>query len=278
MKKWPVTLSTTEPYNYIGLVQVRQSNRASEILEATITQNGKPYDLTGCKVYFEAIIGNNAVELGCKVIDAQKGIIEYIFSDYTLQKPGAVTANLKITREGFTDTTQDFTYFVLRAVSQTEIETGSYWQSVQDLIQDLEDFINSGMVDFDKWMENSQEQYEKWFDSIKEILMGIDPGGKMLKELMDARKDVQGALHGSISERLLADMQYIYEELMRHHYTLKAFEISSLEILQDDNFSKNHQVEKVGTVDFDVEDGALVIATIDDKKQNVFKLEKVGSI
>lgn len=278
MKKWSVTLSTTEPHNYIGLVQVRQSNRASEVLEATITQNGKPYDLTGCKIYFEAIVGNNAVELGCKVINAQKGIIEYIFDDYALQKPGAVTANLKIMRDGFTDTTQDFTYFVLRAVSQTEIETGSYWQSVQDLIQDLEDFINSGMVDFDKWMENSQEQYEKWFDSIKEILMGIDPGGKMLKELMDARKDVQGVLHGSISERLLADMQYIYEELMRHHYTLKAFEISSLEILQDDNFSKNHQVEKVGSVNYEVDDGALVIATIDDKKQNVFKLEKVGSI
>lgn len=52
-----------------------------------------------------------------------------------------------------------------------------------------------------------------WFESIKDILKTIDPGGTMLAELMDARVDIQGKRHNSISERLLADMNYLYQKL-----------------------------------------------------------------
>ena len=41
----------------------------------------------------------------------------------------------------------------------------------------------------------------------------VDPGGTMLAELMDARVDIQGVRHNSISERLLADMDYLYQKL-----------------------------------------------------------------
>jgi hypothetical protein len=51
-----------------------------------------------------------------------------------------------------------------------------------------------------------------------------------------------------------------------------------VDILQDDVFSDNHEVEKIGTVNNVNDEGALVIATIDDPKQNVFTLEKVGVI
>ncbi|BDP93296.1 hypothetical protein EfmGK941_03010 [Enterococcus faecium] len=50
------------------------------------------------------------------------------------------------------------------------------------------------------------------------------------------------------------------------------------DILQDDLFSDNHEVEKIETVEFPIEEGALIIATVDDPKQNVFTLEKVGVI
>lgn len=73
MAKWNVVLSTTEPYNYVGMIQVRQGNKNSEVMEATITENGIPYDLTGCKVYFESVVGDKyPVQLGTKVIDAKK--------------------------------------------------------------------------------------------------------------------------------------------------------------------------------------------------------------
>lgn len=51
-----------------------------------------------------------------------------------------------------------------------------------------------------------------------------------------------------------------------------------VDILQDDLFSKNHEVEKIGTINNSIEEGALVIATVDDPVQNVFTLEKVGVI
>lgn len=38
MAKWNVVLSTTEPYNYIGIINVRQGNRNSEVMEAIITE------------------------------------------------------------------------------------------------------------------------------------------------------------------------------------------------------------------------------------------------
>ncbi|WP_141754704.1 MULTISPECIES: BppU family phage baseplate upper protein, partial [Enterococcus] len=54
MAKWNVILSTTEPYNYVGMIQVRQGNKNTEVMEATIVENGLPYDLSECKVYFES--------------------------------------------------------------------------------------------------------------------------------------------------------------------------------------------------------------------------------
>ncbi|EMQ0453481.1 phage baseplate upper protein, partial [Enterococcus faecium] len=100
----------------------------------------------------------------------------------------------------------------------------------------------------------------------------------MLAELMDARVDIQGVRHASISERLLADMDYLYQKLRATLFTIEYGEIEVTDILQDDLFSDNHEVEKVGTVEFPIEEGALIIATVDDPKQNVFTLEKVGVI
>ena len=117
-----------------------------------------------------------------------------------------------------------------------------------------------------------------WFESIKDILKTIDPGGTMLAELMDARVDIQGKRHNSISERLLAYMNYLYQKLRTSLFTIEYAEIEVVDILQDDLFSRNHEIEKVETIESNISEGALVIATIDDEKQNVFTLEKVGVI
>lgn len=302
MAKWNVVLSTTEPYNYVGMIQVRQGNKNSEVMEATITENGMPYDLTGCKVYFESVVGDKyPVQLGTKVIDAKKGKIQYTFDQYSMQYLHRQTADFIIYKEDeLIATTQDFSYFVIKAVSKTEGEMGSYWQTVEDLIADMTAFINENKGDFTDWMnarkkefeqwrqdqqntfkawrEGQETDYLKWFESIKDILKSIDPGGVMLAELMDARVDIQGVRHASISERLLADMDYLYQKLRATLFTIEYGEIEVTDILQDDLFSDNHEVEKVGTVEFPIEEGALIIATVDDPKQNVFTLEKVGVI
>lgn len=291
MAKWNVALSTTEPYNYVGMIQVRQGNKNSETMEATISQNGIPVDLSRCKAYLEAILSNGfAIQRAVKIIDAKNGKIQYTFDEYSMQALHRQTANFVFYQgEDVIATTQDFSYFVIKAVSKTEGEMGSYWQTVEDLIADMVAFINENKGDFTAWMnarkkefeawrDTQKEDYLTWFNSIKDILAQIDPGGTMLLELMEARVDIQGVCHESISKRLLADMEYLYQKLRATLFTIEYGEIEVTDILQDDLFSENHEVEKIGTVNYPIEEGALVIATVDDPKQNVFTLEKVGVV
>lgn len=302
MAKWNVTLSTTEPYNYVGMINVRQGNRNTEVMEAAIVENGRPYDLTGCKVYFESIVGEKfPVQLGAKIVDAKNGKIQYTFDQYSMQSLHRQTADFMIMKgTDVIGTTQDFSYFVVKAVSKTEGEMGSYWQSVEDLIADMAAFINENQGDFTDWMNARKNEFEKWreyqqttfeawrngqetdyltwFESIKDILKSVDPGGVMLSELMDARVDINGVRHDSITKRLKADAEYLYTKLRETLYTLPYGHIEVVEILQDDAFSTNHEVEFIKDVQSTISEGALVIATVDDPKQNVFKLVEVGEI
>ncbi|EJG4577985.1 phage baseplate upper protein, partial [Enterococcus faecalis] len=192
---------------------------------------------------------------------------------------------------------QNFSYFVIKAASKTKGEMGSYWQSIEDLIADMTAFINENKGDFTVWMNARKEEFEKWrknqqdtfeawrngqesdyllwFESIKDILKTVDPGGTMLAELIDARVDVQGVRHNSLTERLLADMDYLYQKLEKRLFTKKYSEISTLYLLQDDNFSVNHEIKIVGNTENPKNEGALIIATIDDAQQNTFKIGSV---
>ena len=300
MVKWQATLSTTEPYNYIGIQNVRQGNRNTEVLEAILVENALPLDLTGCEVFFESVIDKKyPIQRSAEIVNAKKGIIHYTFDEYSMQSLHRQEAYFSIHKgDNLIGATQNFSYFVVNAASKTEGEMGSYWQSIEDLIADMTAFINENKGDFTAWMNARKEEFEKWrknqqdtfeawrngqetdylkwFESIKDILKTVDPGGTMLAELMDARVDIQGVRHNSLSERLLADMDYLYQRLEERLFTLKHGNVSTLEILQDDSFSTNHQVKVIGSVNRPMKDGALIIATIDDGKQNTFRIEGVS--
>ncbi|EHR4369808.1 phage baseplate upper protein [Enterococcus faecalis] len=289
MVKWQAILSTTEPYNYIGIQNVRQGNRNTEVLEAVLVENALPLDLTGCEVFFESVIDNKyPIQRAAKIVNAKKGIIQYTFDEYSMQLLHRQEAYFSIHKgDNLIGSTQNFSYFVVNAVSKTEGEMGSYWQSIEDLIADMTAFINENKGDFTDWMNARKEEFEawrdaqktdftSWFESIKDILKTVDPGGTMLVELMDARVDIQGVRHNSLSERLLSDMDYLYQRLEERLFTLKHGNVSTLEILQDDSFSTNHQVKVIGNVNRPMKDGALIIAKIDDEKQNTFRIEGVS--
>ncbi|BDP76718.1 hypothetical protein EfmAA242_09460 [Enterococcus faecium] len=302
MAKWNVILSTTEPYNYVGMIQVRQGNKNTEVMEATIVENGLPYDLSECKVYFESVVGGKyPVQLETRIVDAKKGKIKYIFDKYSMQCLHRQTANFIIFKgEDLIGTTQDFSYFVINAVSKTEGEMGSYWQSIEDLIADMTDFINENKGDFTDWTGSETEAINaaaevfgtkggpRMADAIRRGTLNLEDLAKTAGEsggavgdtfeLMDARVDLQGVRHESISERFLSDLNYLYQKMKAALFTIEYGEIEVTDILQDDLFSDNHEVEKIETVEFPIEEGALIIATVDDPKQNVFTLEKVGVI
>lgn len=268
MKKWEVTLSTTEPFNYIGIVKVRQGNVNSEVLRASIIENGQVLDLTGYKATIQTVIGNYPVERACTIADPKKGIVEYVFDAYTMQTPGRQRATIVFYKgDSLVGSTQDFSYFVVQAVSKTDAETGSYWQSVDDLIKDMTDYINAGQGDFDQW-----------FDSVKDILASIDPGGKLLLEVVNARIDLSGVTHPSLSDRLRTDLIYIRDYLLSKNYVLWSGDVNGYSILQDDKFSQNHTLQLIGQVIASEKNGALIIATIDDTKQGIFELQIAGEV
>ncbi|MBD9774272.1 phage baseplate upper protein [Enterococcus faecalis] len=299
MSKWQATLSTTEPYNYVGIINVRQGNKNTEKLEVNIVENALPLDLTNCKVFFESVISNKyPIQRPATVIDARSGIIQYTFDEYSMQSLHRQEAYFTIYNgEELIGSTQNFSYFVIKAASKTAGEMGSYWQSIEDLIADMTAFINENKGDFTAWMNARKEEFEKWrknqqdtfeawrngqesdyllwFESIKDILKTVDPGGTMLAELMDARVDIKGVRHNSLAERLLADMDYLYQKLEKRLFTKKYSEISTLYLLQDDNFSVNHEIQIVGNTENPKNEGALIIATIDDAQQNTFKIGSV---
>ncbi|HFK2845072.1 TPA: phage baseplate upper protein [Enterococcus faecalis] len=299
MSKWQATLSTTEPYNYVGIINVRQGNKNTEKLEVNIVENALPLDLTNCKVFFESVISNKyPIQRPATVVDARSGIIQYTFDEYSMQSLHRQEAYFTIYNgEELIGSTQNFSYFVIKAASKTEGEMVSYWQSIEDLIADMTAFINENKGDFTVWMNARKEEFEKWrknqqdtfeawrngqesdyllwFESIKDILKTVDPGGTMLAELIDARVDVQGVRHNSLTERLLADMDYLYQKLEKRLFTKKYIEISTLYLLQDDNFSVNHEIQIVGNTENPKNEGALIIATIDDAQQNTFKIGSV---
>ncbi|EHB6453978.1 phage baseplate upper protein, partial [Enterococcus faecalis] len=286
MVKWQATLSTTEPYNYVGIINVRQGNKNTETLEVNIVENALPLDLTNCKVFFESVISNKyPIQRPATVVDARSGIIQYTFDECSMQSLHRQEAYFTIYNgEELIGSTQNFSYFVIKAASKTEGEMGSYWQSIEDLIADMTAFINENKGDFTAWMNARKEEFEKWrknqqdtfeawrngqesdyllwFESIKDILKTVDPGGTMLAELIDARVDVQGVRHNSLTERLLADMDYLYQKLEKRLFTKKYSEISTLYLLQDDNFSVNHEIKIVGNTENPKNEGALIIATI----------------
>lgn len=199
MKKWSVILTTTEPENYVGIIKVRQGNKNTEVLQAAITENGLPLDLTDCTATFQSVIGGlYPVERPVKVTNAKNGIVEYIFDDYTMQSLGRQTANFTIKKgDELIGSTQNFTYFVINAVSKTPGEWGSYWQSAEDLLNDMRDYLNAGKGDF-----------QSWFDSIKEILESVDPGGKLLEEVLDLNKIIYRKVPSGFNVVIEHDSEY----------------------------------------------------------------------
>lgn len=190
--KWSGVLSTTEPRNDVGIIKVRQGNINSEIAEFQIVQNNKPYDLTGLTVYFCASFGLNLVEKPAVVINTTGGRIQYTFDDDSMQSVGRQKGYFSIKKaESKIDSTQDFEFQVESSLMTRSIDGKSYIYKLSTLIKVLDDFIKNG-----------QNNFNVWFESVKEILYGVDPGGSILRELIEARKNSSGNIFASLKARL----------------------------------------------------------------------------
>ncbi|MBO0467937.1 BppU family phage baseplate upper protein [Enterococcus plantarum] len=222
MSKWAGTLSTTEPYNHLGTLPVRQGNKNSEIFEFRIVENGIPYDLSGYRVFFCVHFDPYiSVEKNAVIVDSKKGLIRFTMDDDCMQKVGNQEGYFEIYKEDtFLDATQYFTYTVQTSIIKQLMDGESYIQRLEELLKKLQEAMEKSQEEVEKWLSANRQkidnlmkemdqffkdkktEFSEWFESVREILESIDPGGILLGEIMRARESDRYGVFKNLDERL----------------------------------------------------------------------------
>lgn len=201
---YPIALSTTEPNNNIGLLKIRQADEETQTLVVDILAHGVPKSYEGLQVFFCAKLGQTdglgIVEQKLtlnEMTEPKNGKLEYTLRSQDWQILGRQTAYFSFRKMSDDHTwvqqftTRDFTYEVTKNIfsdgSKQIVSDGStYIWTIEDLIRIFNEYIASGKTD-----------WEEFVDQNREILEAVDPGGVILTELIDSRKNFP-----TLSERL----------------------------------------------------------------------------
>ncbi|SLN00289.1 Phage upper baseplate protein (TP901-1-like ORF48) [Brachybacterium faecium] len=183
MTQYQFNLSTTEPNNQIGLIRVRQNDDETQVFRVTVYENDVPKNLNNLTAEFNMVdVKKHIIVDKAHIIDAKNGVIEYRLRKEALQSVGRCNAYFSFKNNNeVIFSTKDFNYNVIWSALSSPMHHGcDYVWTAGDLIESLKDWIEHAMGDFDDW-----------FESIKAILASIDPGGVILKELMDMKDRVE---------------------------------------------------------------------------------------
>lgn len=113
-----------------------------------------------------------------------------------------------------------------------------------------------------KWDNDTQKIIDEWKNTIGGLTVD--------SEVINARINVKGVVYKTLKERL--------DAMENERFTIKSGESDVLITLQDDRFSQNHVLVKEGEVDNSKGLSGLIIAEVDNAKQDTFYLKKVGEI
>ena len=187
MTEYKMTLSTTEPNNYVGLIKLRHADVNSQAIVAQIVENGQPKIFNGLQPFFclmaQEITGQGVSEEKVISFDASKGTLSYIASDNALQMVGRNEAYFSFRKqvgeqwiEQFS--TRSFYYIVEKSIYSQPFKDSNYWWTFKELYRLLSEYTNS-----------SKNNWTNFVNENKEILESVDPGGKILSELLAARHE-----------------------------------------------------------------------------------------
>lgn len=211
MVKWAGSLSTTEPYNYLGMLKVRQGNVNSEMFHFNIEENGTPYDLRGYRVFFCTHFDPYiSIEKPVKIIDALNGKIAFVMDDDCMQKIGHQEAYFEIYNEDhFMASTQNFSYTIQTSIIKQLMDGESYIQRLEELLDkvdkvtdEIREELERQLDELKDFFEKNQEEFDIWFQSVQDILASVDPGGILLNEIVDARYSRIYGSFDSVSKRI----------------------------------------------------------------------------
>lgn len=214
--KYHVNLQTKEPNNNIGILRIRQSDEETQVLEVEVLDGALPMSYEGLQVFFCARIGQTPglgiVEqklTNLEMTDPKRGKLEYTFRAEDWQVLGRQTGYFSFRK--MTDdhtyvqqfSTRDFVYEVTKSIysdgiKEVKTDGSTYVWTFEDLLRLFKDFISQGenqMLDF-------ESQWQAFVEANKEILESIDPGGTLLKEIIESRESAEGTTFPTLGERL----------------------------------------------------------------------------
>lgn len=144
MSDYSVTLSTTEPNNYVGLIKLRQGDVASQSIQATITANGQLFNFDHLAVFFNAVLPNgNVVRDKVTEVDYINSKLNYIVADSFLQEVTQVTAWFSFENdEKIIDSTKNFQYSVIGGWKEC-IPQGNYIYELSEIQRQIEEIIGN---------------------------------------------------------------------------------------------------------------------------------------
>ena len=187
---YKAVLSLTEPNHQIFL-RFRQDDTQTQTLSVEITANGRLFPFVGYTVEFVNITrsdsGQPIVERVDKVYP-QEARIEFTLGTRSLQWLGKNKAyfSFKDSTGNEVFSTNNFEYEVVHGVHKEPILDSGYLWKVEELIERITSYA----------LEN-QLEWEKLINDNKKILESIDPGGKILAILNEAKGD-----YVSLADRL----------------------------------------------------------------------------
>lgn len=206
---YPISLEVKEPNNDIGILRIRQSDEESQTLVVQVLEYGLKKSYEGLQVFFCARIGQTAglgiIEqklLPSEMTDPKNGKLEYTFRAEDWQVLGHQNGYFSFRK--MTDdhtyvqqfSTRDFTYEVTKSIysdgiKEVKKDGSTYVWTIEDLIRLFNEYIDSGKSDWEEFVEQNRE-----------IIESVDPGGLVLSELIDARRDIDGNLFPRLPDRL----------------------------------------------------------------------------
>ena len=197
-----ITLSTTEPNDYVGLIKLRHADTNSQIITAQIVENGRPKNFAGLTPFFclitQEITGQGVSEEPVQAFNGNKGTLEYTASDNALQMIGRNEAYFsfrKQTRSGWIEqfSTRSFYYGVEKSIYSQPFKDSNYWWTFKELYRE-----------FQTQIDNGTKTWEDFVSSSKEILESVNPEGNVT-QLAEALTGDDGTVYPSLKARLDAE-------------------------------------------------------------------------
>lgn len=188
--KYRAVLSLTEPNHQIFL-RFRQDDTQTQTLSVEITADGRLFPFVGYTVEFVNVTRSDSGQPIVEHVDKvypQEARIEFTLGTRSLQWLGKNKAyfSFKDSTGNEVFSTNNFEYEVVHGVHKEPILDSGYLWKVEELIERLTSYA----------LEN-QLEWEKLINDNKKILESIDPGGKILAILNEAKGD-----YASLADRL----------------------------------------------------------------------------